>query len=250
MKKVHEQEIIIKNLQLENARFENQTPLLSACKSELAAKDALIEYRKADIKSLESDIQDCKFHARANIFRLEEQLKTKDNSIDPKVSSCSTSSSDIEEAKVYNIKSFAVSCDSRLAGSGWTVIQRRQDGSVDFNRKWNEYRLGFGQIQGEFFMGLEKLHLLTSSQPHELYIYLRNIANETRFARYDYFLIADETESFRLQSLGNYTGNAGHSLFSHVGSKFSTMDRDNDSSDFNCATEWLSGWWYKSCYDW
>jgi len=45
--------------------------------------------------------------------------------------------------------------------AGWTVIQKRLDGSVDFYRNWTEYRRGFGQPEGEFWLGNERIHQLT-----------------------------------------------------------------------------------------
>ncbi|KAH8389567.1 hypothetical protein KR215_002577, partial [Drosophila sulfurigaster] len=148
---------------------------------------------------------------------------------------------DIYEIKVPGIDAFSVPCDSRLAGSGWTVIQRRMDGSVDFNRNWTDYQQGFGDLRGEFFIGLEKLHLITRSQRHELYIYLNN---GEAYARYDNFYIGDEDEFYKIKSIGSYSGNAGIDGLS-MGSKFSTSDRDNDG---HCGQEYKSGWWFTNCY--
>ncbi|XP_033149805.1 angiopoietin-related protein 4 [Drosophila busckii] len=58
--------------------------------------------------------------------------------------------------------------------SGWVVIQRRVDDSVSFNRTWEEYKNGFGDLSGNFWLGLEKLHLMTKFQPHALYLQLED----------------------------------------------------------------------------
>ncbi|XP_062134482.1 fibrinogen C domain-containing protein 1-like [Drosophila sulfurigaster albostrigata] len=171
------------------------------------------------------------------------EYKTKlENCLAP---NCIGKVTDIYEIKVPGIDAFSVPCDSRLAGAGWTVIQRRMDGSVDFNRNWTDYRQGFGDLRGEFFIGLDKLHLITKSQTHELYIYLNN---GEAYARYDNFYIGDEEEFYKIKSIGRYSGNVGDALSNHFGSKFSTSDRDNDVSSNHCGQQYKSGWWFTNCY--
>ncbi|KAH8377917.1 hypothetical protein KR093_007874, partial [Drosophila rubida] len=152
---------------------------------------------------------------------------------------------DIHEIKVPGIDAFSVPCDSSFAGPGWTVIQRRMDGSVDFNRNWTEYREGFGDLRGEFFIGLEKLHRITKSQAYELYIYLKWFdRDEDGYAKYDNFLIGNETELYELKALGKYRGHYGDALERHKYMKFSTPDRGG------CAETFKSGWWFHDCYHW
>ena len=55
-----------------------------------------------------------------------------------------------------------------INGSGWTVVQRRVDGSVSFQRGWNDYRHGFGGAYGEHWVGTDRLHWLTTQRPYQL----------------------------------------------------------------------------------
>ncbi|KAH8329044.1 hypothetical protein KR074_002297, partial [Drosophila pseudoananassae] len=150
---------------------------------------------------------------------------------------------------IYNIKLPGMSAfEAPCNGSGWMVIQRRMDGSVDFNRNWTEYRDGFGELTGEFFIGLEKLYQITQSKQYELLISLGKVSGSRAFVKYDNFRIGSEKNSYPLESVGNYTGGAGDSLIKHVGKKFSTFDMDNDlSSTYDCAYMYNGGWWFSDC---
>lgn len=132
---------------------------------------------------------------------------------------------------------------------GWTTILRRQDGSVNFYRNWAEYKAGFGDPpNGEFFIGLDRLHELTISEPQELLIVLRTWDNQMIHAHYDLFSIADESEYYAIKVLGNYTGDAGDGMEYHVGLPFSTFDLNNAGGTRNCAVLYNGAWWFKSCY--
>lgn len=55
-----------------------------------------------------------------------------------------------------------VFCDHTTDGGGWTILQRRMDGSENFNRNWNDYKMGFGQLHREHWIGNENIFRLTS----------------------------------------------------------------------------------------
>ncbi|XP_064545282.1 techylectin-5B-like isoform X1 [Drosophila montana] len=154
-------------------------------------------------------------------------------------------STGVHDIDVAGFGKVSVLCDSQTAGPGWTVVQRRFDGSVDFYRNWSEYRKGFGSLTGEFFLGLEILYHMTKSLPYELYIQLVDFNNVSRHARYDSFLIGSEDEQYMLKSLGTYSGNAGNALRYNLYDSFTTYDQDHDGwTSGNCAQWYSSGWWY------
>lgn len=110
---------------------------------------------------------------------------------------------------VYTIQpdngdAFNVYCDQTTAGGGWTVFQRRFDGSVNFYRGWDEYKRGFGNLNGEFWLGLNKIHRLTRKRS-KLLVDLEDFIGNTVFAQYNLFLVGDEGNQYSL-STGKYSG--------------------------------------------
>jgi hypothetical protein len=141
---------------------------------------------------------------------------------------------------------FHVFCDMTTDGGGWTVFQRRIDGSVMFYRDWNDYRDGFGDISGEFWLGLDKIHRITQRK-QMLRIDLADFNGNTRYATYSTFAVGSESSRY-IMHCGKYYGNAGDSLSYHNNTQFSTKDKDNDKWSSNCAEEFKGAWWYKYCH--
>ena len=115
-------------------------------------------------------------------------------------------------------------------------------------RGWADYVAGFGQLKGEHWLGLEKIHCLTTRRPRtELRVDLADFEGNYKYAHYSFFSVGNSGTKYRLDIAG-YTGTAGDSLAYHNGMQFSTKDRDNDQGRENCATSWKGAWWYKNCH--
>ncbi|KAH8381093.1 hypothetical protein KR200_000097 [Drosophila serrata] len=153
----------------------------------------------------------------------------------------------IYTVQVSGLDPFQVSCDAKIAGPGWTVIARRTSNKLNFFLNWVEYKNGFGDLTKDFFIGLDKLHAITKSQPHELYIHLEDFEGQTRYAHYDDFFVESENQFYAMTKLGIFTGDAGDSLIQNKNQNFSTYDRDNDAWDKNCAAEYMGPWWHINC---
>ncbi|XP_019632317.1 PREDICTED: microfibril-associated glycoprotein 4-like [Branchiostoma belcheri] len=142
-----------------------------------------------------------------------------------------------------------VYCDMDIdIEGGWTVIQRRLDGSVPFDRTWQEYKRGFGNKNGEYWLGNENIHLLTTQKDYHLRIDMLSWDRRIRYAKYYTFRVAGESNGYRL-TVSGYSGTAGDSMRHNNGQMFSTVDRDNDvASNLDCSQQsGQGGWWYKDC---
>ncbi|XP_072352979.1 fibrinogen-like protein 1 [Scyliorhinus torazame] len=169
-------------------------------------------------------------------------------------------------SKFYRIQplasptSFVVYCDM-TDGGGWTVIQRRNDGTENFDRGWSDYKEGFGNfrnLNGEHWIGNDHLNYLTSQGDYTVKFDLADWDGGIRYAQYRSFRVQNEQNSYQL-SFGEYSGTAGDSLSgtyhpevawwaNHNGMRFSTKDRDNDRYEGNCAKEDKGGWWFNRCH--
>ncbi|KAG1969594.1 angiopoietin-related protein [Pimephales promelas] len=142
---------------------------------------------------------------------------------------------------------FEVFCEMTPEG-GWTVIQRRQDGSVDFDQLWQAYQAGFGSLNGEFWLGLEKIHSVSKSGNYILKVQFSDWRDEIQSINYPFHLNGEES-NYSLRILERHAGNLESSLSTETsGVPFSTRDKDNDQkNDLNCAKQLSGGWWFSNC---
>ena len=143
---------------------------------------------------------------------------------------------------------FQAYCD--MSNGGWTVFQRRINDSVDFYRNWDEYVAGFGDLSGNLWAGLEKVHAMTAADDTELLVYMESFESESAYAQYSSFSVGDASSGYKM-TVSGYSGTAGDAMARHNNMKFSTYDRDQDLRSGNCAESFGdgSGWWWETCFD-
>ncbi|XP_078371581.1 angiopoietin-related protein 7-like [Oculina patagonica] len=145
-----------------------------------------------------------------------------------------------------NKTSFEVYCDMKTDGGGWTVFHKRFNGFVGFYRGWDEYKNGFGDVRGEYWLGNEKIHQLTEI-PSQLRVEINTTTSGNKYAKYSNFTVTNEASNYTL-FVGFYSGSAGDFLKQYFnGMPFSTKDRDNDKTSTDCAKAYKAAWWYNNC---
>lgn len=160
---------------------------------------------------------------------------------------------------------FEVICDMDFRGGGWTVLQKRIGGTVDFQRPWCDYLDGFGDLLGEFWLGLKKIFYIVNQKDSSfmLHVALESEDDTLAYASYDNFWLEDEMRFFKIH-LGRYSGNAGDAFrgFGEDDNQdampFSTSDVVNDGCRPACLLNSQSvkscshlhsntGWWFNRC---
>jgi len=133
------------------------------------------------------------------------------------------------------------------------LIHQNVDGSNFFNRSWAEFKVGFNDSRGNYWLGNDLLHQLTKGGiPYKLQCLVQARSNGVVYtANYDTFVVGSEATNYTL-TVAHYTGNAGDSMSYHNGMMFSTYDRDNDLANNlyweHCANNSAGGFWYNRCF--
>uniref|UniRef100_A0A8C0VJR4 Angiopoietin like 4 n=1 Tax=Cyanistes caeruleus TaxID=156563 RepID=A0A8C0VJR4_CYACU len=155
-------------------------------------------------------------------------------------------SSGVFQVQPAGSQPFKVYCDMTAEG-GWTVIQRRMDGSVDFDQLWDAYKNGFGDLRGDFWLGLEKIHHLVQEGKYSLLIELEDWEGNSQVVQF-VFSLGGESTAYTLNLLGPLSGELENAIGEFRQLPFSTRDRDHDlKADTNCAKHLSGGWWFSTC---
>ncbi|XP_033628169.1 fibrinogen-like protein 1 [Asterias rubens] len=144
--------------------------------------------------------------------------------------------------------------------NGWMVFQRRVDGTVSFTRSWAEYRDGFGDKEGSFWLGNEILRRLTEpvagEQGWQMSVRLTTNDGRQQYGVYNDFRVDGENYTLHV---GEFQADPDNPLADCLspppggeppsnGQPFTTYDQDNDAEpDLNCADELKGGWWFNRC---
>ena len=132
---------------------------------------------------------------------------------------------------VPKIDPFKIKLIHGVLGHSAVQIQNRCDQSVSFDRDLNAYYEGFGNVDGDFWLGVEKIHRITTHKKHSLLIYITDYQKKIYTVNYNNFVVAGKNENYMLKSLGKYEGDAGD------------MMRATENRPFRVCSTRKTGWW-------
>ena len=138
-----------------------------------------------------------------------------------------------------------------LLGGGWTVFQQRIDGTLGFDKDWSTYRKGFGSMDGNFWLGNDRLHNMTWSSSNDVLFELVDPMDRTYYPMYDEFKVGPKSDQYRLNvgsskdsGIGLPTSQVdGFAL--HNGQPFSTIENGSVACSAFCGD---GGWWFNNCF--
>ncbi|XP_065356008.1 ficolin-1-like [Calliphora vicina] len=180
------------------------------------------------------------------------EIKMKQCELDSEPIDCKAATKCTQKSGYYTIyllgnkaKQIMVFCDMEIAGGNWMHILRRIDGSENFTRPWSDYVNGFGNVEKEYWIGLENLNAFTNNNGRQqLYVHLWNPTGESNYASYNNFLVGNATETYKLKSLGEYYGTGGDGIRHNLDNEFRTFDNDNVKWEGGNSGSKYGGWWH------
>ena len=151
--------------------------------------------------------------------------------------------------KVFNNAKMHVRCNMETDGGGWIVIQKRNAslGRVHFNRNRKDYENGFGDLDGEFWIGFKNIHELTTQQEMELQISVWNDTNMRITRNYHFFRVSGPAHKYQL-TVSTGTGGGNRDAFRYNNRQyFTAYDRDYSGNHCHSGHKDQGGWWYNRC---
>uniref|UniRef100_A0A3B3ZQN6 Fibrinogen beta chain n=1 Tax=Periophthalmus magnuspinnatus TaxID=409849 RepID=A0A3B3ZQN6_9GOBI len=173
---------------------------------------------------------------------------------------------------------YRVYCDQQTQNGGWLVIQNRLDGSVDFGRRWDDYRKGFGNIAldvgkghcqtpGEYWLGNDRISQISKMGPTTLLVEMEDWSGtkvqpklKPNSILTQLKLNSDSTNY--VLAVDVYSGTAGNCLLEgsteliginrtmtiHNGMMFKRLPLNPGDPSKQCSREDGGGWWYNRCH--
>ncbi|XP_063311728.1 angiopoietin-related protein 4 [Pelobates fuscus] len=238
--------------------METQNQRINELMDKIKLQQVKLDKQNQQIKNLQTKIQSDKietYKSKLNLDDVSTELQSNSSAetdTESLPSDChhiflqGERSSGIFTIQPLKAQPFEVFCEMTADG-GWTVIQRRKDGSVDFDQLWETYKNGFGTLNGEFWLGLEKIYQISEQGQYLLHIELEDWEQNTKYMEAP-FRLGGSSTAYALQIVGQVNGELENALSVGRHQPFTTRDRDQDlKSDINCAKHLSGGWWFSTC---
>ncbi|XP_013412436.1 angiopoietin-1-like [Lingula anatina] len=140
---------------------------------------------------------------------------------------------DLDGAGMLPIKITGFGTKEVYCDNGWLVLMRRYDNTMNFNRNWTDYKLGFGDPRLQFWMGNEALHALTNQGNYSMLVDMLSCNGNYYYVKWNLFRIKNEAMKYAVDAITlesyNTTSTAG--LDEILGLPFGTTD----NTDTTCA---------------